>query len=56
MSGSSVVPSEPQAELGDATFEKLLVAQRCPIGRFHFAHGISPSMTAKSKTDADRSS
>ncbi|PYK88036.1 MAG: hypothetical protein DMF47_01260, partial [Verrucomicrobia bacterium] len=46
---------EPQAQLGDAAFEKILVAQGRPIGSFHFAHGISPSMTAKSKTDADRS-
>ncbi len=32
---------EPQTERGDAAFEKLLVAQQCPISNgFHPAHGI----------------
>jgi hypothetical protein len=34
---------EPQTERGDAAFEKFLVAERWPIGRFHFRHGISPN-------------
>ena len=47
MSGSSVGALEPQAELGDAAFEKFLIAQRRPIGRFHFAHDINLSRLRK---------
>src|SRR6266404_1124073 len=32
---------EPQPKLGNTTLEKLLVAQCCPISRFHLAHGIT---------------
>src|SRR5204863_7441420 len=38
-------PLEPQPELGDAALEKLFVTQRCPIGRFHLAHGITGEET-----------
>jgi hypothetical protein len=45
---------EPQAELGDAAFEEIWVAQRCPIGSFHFAKGISSRRRSKSAADSHR--
>src|SRR6266550_6689849 len=47
-------PLEPQTELGDAALEKLFVTQRCPIGRFHLAHGITGKETVTPSNEKRR--
>jgi hypothetical protein len=42
-------PIEPQTERGDAAFEKFLIAQRCPIGRYYMEYISLPKLLDDAK-------